>query len=191
MNAASARTRLSPWITVSSAVFTFRDCETPVSAFRRAADDPRLEASAARDGQLGERTRHNVVIGNDQSRPIPDHPRARAAHRAAHQHAPDNHRPQDSVHDTHQPHVEASIAVQDVAELVRNDTLELVTPQQFKAASRDADGHVALRMAGGKGVDAALVDIPHGIDRDAALPQTGPFARVQLAETDHDHKRIQ
>ena len=38
-----------------------------------------------------------------------------------------------------------------------NHTLQLVAIEQPKAAARDADRHVALRVAGGKAVDAALV----------------------------------
>ena len=67
-----------------------------------------------------------------------------------------------------QPHVEPHVAVEDVAELVGDDALQLVAGELLGAAAGDADDRVAGRIAGGEGVDARLVvQQEHGRHRHA------------------------
>ena len=44
-----------------------------------------------------------------------------------------------------------------MAEFVANDALQFVARKQRDAAARDADGGVARRVAGSKGIDALFV----------------------------------
>ncbi len=66
----------------------------------------------------------------------------------------------------HQPQVEAHVAIEDVAELVRHHALQLVASQQRRRAARHGDGGIGGRIAGGERVDAVLVlehvDLGHG-----------------------------
>jgi len=41
----------------------------------------------------------------------------------------------------HQPHIEASVAIENVAEFVGNDALQFIAREQFQAAERHANGH--------------------------------------------------
>ena len=70
---------------------------------------------------------------------------------------------QDAVEHAHQADVQPHVAVEDVAELVRDHALELVARQVADAAAGDADDRVARRVAGGEGVDPVL--LVHQVDR--------------------------
>ena len=59
---------------------------------------------------------------------------------------PTDRRPEQSVHQPHQPQVQPRVAIQNVAELVGDDALQFVAGQQLQAAARDADGHVVARV---------------------------------------------
>ena len=59
--------------------------------------------------------------------------------------------------DCDQAEVESHVAVQDVAELVGNDALELVAAELLGAAAGQADHRLLRPRAGGEGVDALLV----------------------------------
>ena len=75
---------------------------------------------------------------------------------------------QDAVQHADQPQVEPHVAVEDVAELVGDDALQLVARELLGAAARDADHRVAGREAGREGVDALLlVQQEHGRHRHA------------------------
>jgi hypothetical protein len=52
-----------------------------------------------------------------------------------------------------QPHV----AVQDMAEFVADDALQFIAGEHVNGATGDADGGIAGRVAGGEGIDGALV----------------------------------
>ncbi|HQF39720.1 MAG TPA: hypothetical protein PK322_11430 [Opitutaceae bacterium] len=71
--------------------------------------------------------------------------------------APDHGEHQDAVEHADEADVEPHVAVEDVAELVGDDTLELVAREFFETAAGDGDGGVAGREAGGEGVEAGLV----------------------------------
>jgi len=64
---------------------------------------------------------------------------------------------QDAVHDTDQPDVQPHVAVEDVAELVGHDALQLVAIQVLQGALRYGYHGVARGVAGGKSVNARLV----------------------------------
>ncbi len=59
--------------------------------------------------------------------------------------AADQAQQQDAVEDADQPEVEPHVAVEDVAELVGDDALQLVARELLGAAARDADDGVARR----------------------------------------------
>ena len=54
------------------------------------------------------------------------------------------------------PQVKPHIAIEDMAELVADHTLQLVARQVGQAALGDGNDRVALSMSGGKGIDAFL-----------------------------------
>ena len=58
---------------------------------------------------------------------------------------------------THEPDVDPHVAVQDVAELVPDDALQLVSRQPPQGARGDRDDGIPGRVAGGEGVDSRLV----------------------------------
>ena len=72
-------------------------------------------------------------------------------------HAPDDGEAEDTKDHAHEPQVEPHVAVENVAELVRDHALEFVAIQQFHAAARHADDGVIGCMTGGEGVDAAFI----------------------------------
>ena len=55
-----------------------------------------------------------------------------------------------------QPDVQPHVAVEDVAELVGDDALQLVAGELLGAAAGDRHHRVAGRVAGGEGVDRLL-----------------------------------
>ena len=90
-------------------------------------------------------------------------PAAAAEAGDAQQLAADQAHQQDAVQHADQPQVEPHVAVEDVAELVGDDALQLVARELLGTAARDADDGVAGREAGGERVDALLlVEQKHG-----------------------------
>ena len=74
--------------------------------------------------------------------------------------------PMTGPQDAYQAEVETHVAVQNMTELVRDDSLQLVTVQVVQRAATDADDRVVGCVARGKGVDAVLVSEQiHGRDR--------------------------
>jgi hypothetical protein len=71
--------------------------------------------------------------------------------------AADDGEEQDAEEQSHQPDVQPHVAVQDVAELVGDDALQLLAVQPLERAARDGYGGVIDGVAGGEGVDAGLV----------------------------------
>ena len=63
----------------------------------------------------------------------------------------------DAEHDAHQANVQAHVAVEHVAELVRDHALQLVARELFEAPARDCDRGVVERKSGRERVDADLV----------------------------------
>ena len=64
---------------------------------------------------------------------------------------------QEPVEDADHPQVESHVAVEDVAELVGDDALQLIARHLIDAALGHADHRVARREAGGEGIDAFFV----------------------------------
>jgi hypothetical protein len=58
---------------------------------------------------------------------------------------------------THQPHIQAHVSIQKVAELVGDNTLQFVATEGFQAAARDGDGGIARCETGCKGVETLLL----------------------------------
>ena len=56
-----------------------------------------------------------------------------------------------------QPNVQLHVAVQNMAELVRNNALQLVATEKLHAAASHADCRGVHRRAGGERVDALLI----------------------------------
>ena len=73
------------------------------------------------------------------------------------QNSPDNGQAKDSEDQAHEAQIEPHVAVQDVAEFVTDDALQLIAGKQPHAAARHADGGITRGMTGGKGVDAGFV----------------------------------
>ena len=71
--------------------------------------------------------------------------------------AADQAQQQNAVQHADHPQVEPHVAVEDVAELVGDDALELVARELLGAAARDGNHRIAGREAGGEGVDPFLV----------------------------------
>ena len=71
--------------------------------------------------------------------------------------APDKAHQQNAIEDADQPDVEPHVAVENVAELVGDDALQLVARKLLSAAARDADDRIARRKAGRKCIDGRLV----------------------------------
>ena len=63
----------------------------------------------------------------------------------------------DAVQDTDQTNIQTHVAMQDVAELVRDHALQLIAAQGFDRSTRDADDRIGWRVTGRKGVDAQLL----------------------------------
>ena len=63
----------------------------------------------------------------------------------------------DAENDAHQPHIKPHVAVQNVAEFVRDDALQFVARQGGKRAFGDADDGVGFVESGGEGVDGLRV----------------------------------
>ena len=81
---------------------------------------------------------------------------------------PDQAQKQYAVQDADHPQIEPHVAVEDVAELVGDDALQLVARELLDAAARDADHRVARREPGGERIDALFVfHHEHGRHRDA------------------------
>jgi len=62
--------------------------------------------------------------------------------------------------DADEPEIQPHIAVQNVAEFVADDSLQLVAGKHLNATTRDPDGGIAGRVSGGKGVDG-LFPVKH------------------------------
>ena len=85
----------------------------------------------------------------------------------AQHHAADHRDGHDAAEPSDQPHVQAHVLVEHVAELVRDDPLQLVAGQRPDAAPGHADHRVARRVPGGEGVDRLLL---HDVDRRHRQP---------------------
>ena len=88
---------------------------------------------------------------------------------AAHDETHDQCEHHDAEQHAHEADIETHIAVEDVAELVRDDALQLIPVQQLERATRHGHGRVARREPGCKRVDAAFflehVDFRHRYTR--------------------------
>src|SRR5205814_319647 len=67
-----------------------------------------------------------------------------------------NRQTKNSKYQPHEPQIEAHVAIENVAELVGNDSLKFVTRKYFHTAARHADGRIARGMARRKCVDSRL-----------------------------------
>ena len=145
-------------------------------------DQATEEQADVADDQHGERDQHD------------DHHAALAvaahASRATQHRAPDQCDHQQPEQQAHQPHVEPHVAVEDVAELVRDDALQLGAVERRQRAARHADRRVRRVVAGRERVDAALllqqIDLGHrhaGGDRhfldDVEQPALQRIGRVR------------
>ncbi len=87
--------------------------------------------------------------------------RSPPAHPAVHESAQDalaeQAHDQDAEDDGGNVDVQAHVAVEDVTELVGDDTLEFVARQLVEGAARDGDGRVGGVEAGGEGIEARLL----------------------------------
>ena len=109
----------------------------------RGLDEPAKEYADRADDDQGQPQEHQRI-------PVP------AA--AREDQDPANHREaQDAEDDAHDAQIQTHVAIEDVAELVADDALQLIAVEQCHATARDADGGVARRVAGRKGVDAFFV----------------------------------
>ena len=108
------------------------------------ADDQQREAD-------GEDDRHAAAVFLAAAEANP--PAAERLQDAAAEHA-DN---EDAEDDGGELYVEAHVAVENVAELVRDDALQLVAVEFVERAARDGDDGVARGEAGSEGVEAGLV----------------------------------
>jgi hypothetical protein len=77
--------------------------------------------------------------------------------RRAQQEITDDAKHQDAIEYAHQADIEPHIAVEDMAELMGDDALQLLPVQTLDGALSDADHRVARRKAGGEGVDARFI----------------------------------
>src|SRR5437588_1845229 len=73
------------------------------------------------------------------------------------QNAPDNRQAYDAENDSHEAQIKPHVAVENVAEFVANDALQLIAREQFDAAFGHADNGIAGGMTGGERVDAPLL----------------------------------
>ncbi len=115
----------------------------------------------ARDAGLDEAAEEHADIADGEQAQGGDHDRPAAlavAARAVLQHlAADDAQHQDAEQQAHQADVEPHVAVEDVAELVGDDALQLVAAELVQRAAGDGDRRVGRRIAGGEGVDAGLL----------------------------------
>ena len=77
--------------------------------------------------------------------------------RRAQQEVADDADDQDPVDHAHQPDVEPHVSAEDMAELVRDDSLEFIATEPLYATSRDTDDGIARRKSRGECVDALFV----------------------------------
>jgi hypothetical protein len=75
-------------------------------------------------------------------------------------------------------HVEAHVAVEDVAELVADDALQFVAGELFERAAGDGDDGVARGEAGGEGVERGLV-VEH-VDGGTGVPEAMAISSTTL-----------
>ena len=95
----------------------------------------------------------------------------------------------DAEQDPHQPDVETHVAIEDMAELVRDHALKFVAVEEFERTSRHGNGRITGREAGSKRIDPAFlfehIDLRyrhaggnrHFLD-DVAQPATQGIAHV-------------
>ena len=115
------------------------------AARNRRLDDPGAQHADETDHEQGK-------AGADQEgRALAIAPAAYAHHAAA-----DERDQQDTVQQTGQAQVEAHVAVEDVAELVRDHALQLVAGQRVECSLGNGNGRIRRRVTGGEGIDAGL-----------------------------------
>ena len=118
------------------------------------------ELALAADGGLDEPAKEDADPANHYQRQPQQRQRilvfAAAAARVE-EHAANHRQAKDAEDDAHQPQVEPHVAVEDVAELVADDALQLIAREQLHGSRGDGDHRVARRVAGGKRVDASFV----------------------------------
>ena len=87
---------------------------------------------------------------------------AAAVHAAQHQVITNQPQHHDAVQHADQADIDAHVAVQDVAEFMGDNTLQLFPAEGFDSAAGYRDDGIAGRVAGGEGIDAVLF---HQVDR--------------------------
>ena len=110
----------------------------------------------AADGGLDEPAKEDADPADDDQREPKQRQRIFLPS-GAEQHSSDHGQAKDPEDQAHEAHIQLHVAVQDVAEFVADDALELIARKHLHAAARHADGGIAGGMTGGKGVDPVLV----------------------------------
>src|SRR5947207_9195581 len=92
---------------------------------------------------------------DDQGQPQEEE-RPRILSAGANENATDDGETKDAEDETHQAQVEFHVAVEQVAELVRDHALQFVAVKHGHGSTRDADGGVTRGMTGSERVDAGF-----------------------------------
>ena len=86
---------------------------------------------------------------------------------------------QDAVQDADEADVQPHVAVEDVAELVRDDALQFVARERFHRAARDADHGIGRRETGGERVHAGLV--VHHVHGGTGMPEASAISSTTFS----------